>query len=127
MLDKLVALTGVTFAEGCCATLPYTATTSQHQQPTTNDDVDEVKVDRRMLDKLLAMAGVTFAEGCYATLPCTATTSQHQRPTTTDDDDDEISVYGAERMRQQLFDVSDQSGVLNYRSHICGIAVTIKK
>jgi len=44
----------------------------------TDDDTDEVKVDRQMLDKLLAIAGATLAKGCYATLPYTATTSWHQ-------------------------------------------------
>ena len=38
MLDKLLVTAGVTFAEGCYATLPCTATTSQHQKPTTKDD-----------------------------------------------------------------------------------------
>jgi len=85
VLDKSVAWTGDTFAEGCYATLPYTVTSTRHQQPTADDGEEEVKVKRRMLDKLLALSGVTYAEGCYATLPYATTTPPLLQPTTSDD------------------------------------------
>jgi len=111
VLDKLLALSGVLYAEGCYATLPYTATTSQHQQPTTSDDVSEVNVERQMLDKSAALSGVLYAEGCYATLPNTVMVPQHQQSTVKDDSGDDISVHGAQQVRQQLSDADEQSGV----------------
>ena len=110
MLDKLLALSGVVYAESCYATLPCTTMTSRHQQPTTNDD-EEVKVNRRMLDKSVALTGETFAEGCYATLPNTVMIPQHQQSTVEDDNGDDISVRGARRVRQQLLDADRRSGV----------------
>jgi len=118
MLDKLLALTGVTFTEGCYATLPYTTATSQHQQPTTSDDVNEVKVDHQMLDKSTALTGETFAEGCYATLPNTVMVPQHQQSTVKDDNCDDIPVHGAQRVRHQLLDVDGQSKVSIHDSQL---------
>ena len=84
-----------------------------------------------MLDKSMALSGALCAEGCYATLPNTVKVPLHQQSTVKDDTGGDISVHGAQPVRQQLLYADEQSGVSgcdpNYRAHVCGIVVGVNK
>jgi len=72
---------------------------------------DRVEVDRQVLDKSMALSGALCAEGCYATLPNTVMVLQHQQSTVKDNTGGDISVHGAQPVRQQLLYADEQSGV----------------